>query len=321
MAVPTWQSPNNWLSYSKPAKGPDVLTVAYKTDALRKVIYRYDATKNPAVQTSSGQPIYVITSTGISGDAKRTLVSEVFQDDIKTFLKGSVVGRKMVQIVKDAWLCGYNHSADTPTYTDFTKGRNGNSSSCNYDLANKQWELGADDVTGAWSEGVIENDKKGAQYGTPAPYQAKQGAGYYTGAWDAFGMTAAEFYKMLGPPINSPPSLSGKLDGVRFYDADGKSKTFNGTVTVKGANGEGFLYVEGDLQFNGDFVYRGLIYATGKITVNGRFWVLGAVASGDKLVLNGPDGEMAILYSHDAIAEGISTNTGPVLTLSWREKP
>jgi type II secretory pathway pseudopilin PulG len=322
VAVPTWQDPSSWLKYSTPGKGPDVLTVRYKTDAKQKVIYRYDPTKNPAIQTLSGQPIFVINSTGLVGDTKRTLVSEVIVEDVVTNVKGAATGAKMVQIVKDAYMCGYNHRVDTPTWTNVPKGRNGGTNSCNEDLASQKWEIGpaANDITGAWSEGVIVNDKKGDQYGSPAKYQANQ-IGFYGGAWEVFAMTQAEFYTMIGTSIKSPAPLVGNVDGLRYYDADGNPKTNGGTVEVRNAEGEGFMYVEGDIQFKSDFVYRGLIYSTGRITIDGRAWILGGVICKDKLILRGPDDEVVILFSHDAIAQGIVQNAGRMLTLSWREMP
>lgn len=320
VAVPTWQDPSAWLSYSTPGKSSDVLTVRYKTDAKKKVIYRYNPTLNPAIQTASGQPIFVIEATGRVGDTKRKIVSEMIVDEVVTNLKGAVMGGKMVQIVKDSYFCGYNHRSDTPTYTNLPKGRDAKPGACNEDLANKKWEIGSDNITGAWSMGVVENTKKGDQYGSPAGYQANQ-VGFYKGPWEVFAMTQSEFYTLMGSPIKSPAPLQGTIDGVRFYDADGNSNTYGGTVEIRNAEGEGFLYVEGDIECKSDLVYRGMIYATGKIAIDGRAWVLGGLVCGDKLLIRGPDDQVAVLYSHDAIAQGIVTSAGRMLTLSWREMP
>jgi hypothetical protein len=45
------------------------------------------------------------------------------------------------------------------------------------------------------------------------------------------------------------------------------------------------------------------------------------VIAGNDIHFNGVDKEMAVLYSHDAIVEGIARQAGPFVTLSWREKP
>src|SRR5437867_1314081 len=66
-ALSTSQPEGSWLRYSSAGRDPTALTVTYKTDAARSVIYRYDPLLEPAIQTSSGMPIFRITSTGRSG--------------------------------------------------------------------------------------------------------------------------------------------------------------------------------------------------------------------------------------------------------------
>ena len=46
-ALATSQPAGSWLDYSSPARGPDVLTIRYKTDAARTLIYRYDRVRSP----------------------------------------------------------------------------------------------------------------------------------------------------------------------------------------------------------------------------------------------------------------------------------
>jgi hypothetical protein len=46
-------------------------------------------------------------------------------------------------------------------------------------------------------------------------------------------------------------------------------------VGPNGVDGEGLLYIDGDLNLNSNFSYKGLIYCEGDITVNGNAWVLG----------------------------------------------
>ena len=60
----TGQPSGQWLTYSTSTKGGKALTIEFRTDAARTVIYKYDRTLNPPVQTASGQPILRITSTG-----------------------------------------------------------------------------------------------------------------------------------------------------------------------------------------------------------------------------------------------------------------
>src|SRR5580765_1129709 len=67
----TGQPAGQWLSYSTANRGPDVLTVEFKTNRARDQIYRYDPTLSPPINTVSGYPIYRVTSTGVRGGVKR----------------------------------------------------------------------------------------------------------------------------------------------------------------------------------------------------------------------------------------------------------
>ena len=178
-----------------------MLTVTYKTNAARTQIYRYDATKNPAIQTASGAPIYVVTATGKFSDSKRTVITEVFQKPMKPYLKGAVVAKKKIDSKQDdSYFCGYNHRSDTPTWTNIPDGRNKNDNACNDDLAQQKWELGSGDIPGAWSQGKIKDTKKADFYGSPAGYQENQ-TGFYGGVWDVFAMCQSDFYAWIGPLV------------------------------------------------------------------------------------------------------------------------
>ena len=80
----TAQPAGSWLSYSTAARDPRALTVTYKTNAAKTVIYKYDAAKSPPVQTVSGQPIFEIKSSGKAGTAVRTILADVVATDRKS---------------------------------------------------------------------------------------------------------------------------------------------------------------------------------------------------------------------------------------------
>ena len=77
-ALATGQTAGSYLNYSTATIGPDVLTIGWKKNSLNQVM-KYDGSKNPAIQTLSGTPIYTITSTGRVGTARRSIVTEVIQ--------------------------------------------------------------------------------------------------------------------------------------------------------------------------------------------------------------------------------------------------
>src|SRR5262245_50383826 len=62
-ALATGQPAGSYLNYTRPDRGPDVLTIGWKRNAANQVL-KYDSTKNPAIQTLTGIPIYTITATG-----------------------------------------------------------------------------------------------------------------------------------------------------------------------------------------------------------------------------------------------------------------
>ena len=144
-ALATAQPGGKWLTYSTAGRGDQALTVTYKTDPTRTKIFRYDQKKNPAVQTTSGQPIFVITSTGRKGNDTRTVVTEVIQKPFDPEIKAAVVADVDLRLEGNSVVCGYNHQYLTPLwYGD--KGRSGINSCVPY-------EIGDGEVLGAWAAG------------------------------------------------------------------------------------------------------------------------------------------------------------------------
>jgi Tfp pilus assembly protein PilX len=322
IAIPTWQNSGNWLPYSTDVKGSDVLTVTYKTNTARTKIYRYDAAKNPAIQTTSGDPVFVITSTGHAGDTKRTIITEVIQNEVKTFCKAAVIAKKRVHIQGDSWLCGYDHSADTPDWTDVPNGRDAGSNACNDDPTNQLWELGSNDKVGVWCGGRIDGTYNGKQYGSPSAYLQNQ-SGFYAGAWELLGMTQNQFFALIGNPIVNPKTLKGDLSGIHYYAAARRHWWWWnwGSVVIQNGRGTGLIYVDGDAYFKGDFVWHGLIYCTGRVQFDGRAWILGCVVSEKDLHLHTWDKRCSVLYSNNAITQAVGLYGAGFVTTSWREKP
>jgi Tfp pilus assembly protein PilX len=311
-ALATAQPAGAWLAYSTANKGPNVLTVSFKTDAARTVIYKYDASKNPPIQTTSGMPIYQVTSTGMSGNATRRIVTEVMQQPVITNMKGAVVcGIEINKFNGNAFACGYNHRADTPDDTG-SGGRTG-SGGCNENPGINHWETGSGNLTGLWSAGTISSGGASNDDGTP-PEAASQ-TGFYAGPWEALGMTQAAFYAWIGSPVNSIP---GNPNGVYYVDDNATTQDGSWSGSAGGATGSGMLYVDGDLTMNAGFNYRGLIYVEGDVKLNGHAWILGGliVRGKTKVKINGG---ATVLYSSDAIAQNIAKTKGSFITLSWRE--
>jgi len=311
-ALATAQPAGAWLAYSRSTKGPEVLTVAFKTDAQRTLIYKYDSTLNPPVQTVSGMPIYQITSTGVSGNARRRIVTEVMQQPVITNIKGAITaGIGIGKFNGNAWACGYNHRADTPDGTG-DKGRTGNGG-CNEDPSINHWEVGSGDLTGLWSTGTINSGGASTDAGSPA--EASNQPGFYAGPWEALGMTQAGFFQWIGSPITTIPTAP---NGVYYVDDNSTTQDHTWIGSAGGGSGSGMLYVDGDLTINSNFNYRGLVYIEGDLKLNGTAWILGGliVRGNTDIKINGG---CTVLYSADAIKQNIAKSKGQFVTLSWRE--
>jgi hypothetical protein len=307
VGVGTKQPAGSWLAYSTAQRSPDALTVRFKTDAARSVIYKYDATRTPKINTVSGMPIYEVTATGITGTARRTVVTEVIQKPFYANAKAALTAGHDIDFIGNAVVCGYNHSADTPT--DAGKNRRGNNPDC------VPWEIGTGNLPGAWSTGAINPGGGSTQTGQPSGNLGGQ-PGFYAGPWDAFNMPQADFLSWIGAPITAVPST---LKGIFYFDNNSTIGDQSASIGIHGADGEGLLYVDGDLTINAGFVFRGMIYVEGDLTMNGQAWVLGGIIVKGRGSVR-QNGGATILYSSEAIARALAKYGGQFVTLSWREK-
>jgi Tfp pilus assembly protein PilX len=307
-ALPTAQPAGKWLNYSTAAKGDQALTVTYKTDPARTVIFRYDTKKNPPVQTATGQPIFVITATGRKGSDTRTVVTEVIRKPFEPDIKGALTTDVDTRFSGNCTVCGYNHRLLTPLGYG-ADGRGGPNSCVPY-------EVGAGDVPAVWSGGTIDPGGGSVVAAASSPATLPTQTGFYSGPWDAIGMSQDEFASMVGAPVTAVPA---NLNGITYIDSDGVPQNQSGSWGITTTSGEGLLYVDGDLNLTGPFNYKGLIYVEGNLTSSGHIWVLGAIVargrSGVKLT-----GGAALLYSEEAIQLAVSKFAGQFVTLSWREK-
>src|SRR4029079_11979844 len=95
----------------------------------------------------------------------------------------------------------------------------------------------------------------------------------------------------------------------------------SGSYAYHGGDGEGFLYVDGDMHINGNFTYRGLVYIEGNLDINGTCWILGGLVCRGKTQINIATGNFTVLYSADAISQALAKYGGQFVTLGWREGP
>jgi Tfp pilus assembly protein PilX len=304
VGLATAQPAGQWLTYSKATRDPDVLTVKYRTDTASPptVIYRYDPTKNPAIQTTTGSAIFVITSTGYDGKDIRRIQQEVIQKPFNVNVKAALAAEKGIDFLGNSHTCGHDHSALTPAGTR--------------DVDCQPYETGPiPPLPGGWSEGAVSSGGASVQRGQPSGYVESQ-TGFYAGPWEALSMSQAEFFQWIGAPLNNEPDPPR---GIYYLDDNTIQGDQSGNYAYHGGDGEGMLYVDGDLTINGNFTYRGIIYVEGDTKINGTLWVLGAIIVKGKTTIKHANGNAALLYSSEAIQQALQKYGGSLVAISWRQ--
>jgi hypothetical protein len=310
VAFATGQPAGQWLPYTTADKDTNALTVTYKTDPTRSVIYRYDPNVVPSINPNTGFPIFVVTARGQKGDDVRRIRTEVIQKPFNVSVNGAMSAKNGIDFSGNAEVCGYNHRIDTPSQTNGVHGPPGPVGPCT------AWEIGSGDLPGSWSEQNITSGGSASQGGNPVKNQGSQGSGFYTGPWDALGVTQAEFFSWVGAPTAVAPMPP---TGIYYLDNNTIHQDQSGTFAYAGGNGEGLLYVDGDCTLNGNFNYRGLIYIEGDLHINGNVWILGGLIVKGKSRVKIANGSCVVLYSRDTIQQSIAKYGGQFMTLSWTE--
>ena len=315
-ALATSQPSGSWLSYTTDARGPNTLTIAYKTDAARSLIYKYDSSRNPALNTSSGQPVYEITSTGTVGTTQRTIVVDVVARPPSFNAKGALTAGGQIQVANNDYICGFNHALSTPDWTSASVGRNGANPGVDAQhttcIPN---ELGTGNMTGIWASGSGQPTpvgNAGPIWGVPNVQYNQPGG--YTGPWDMLGMTQADYAAWLPTRRTTAPA---SWNGAFYLDKDATLNNAQGSWTFGNITGQGFLYIDGQVQVNGTLFWKGLIYVNGQFQHSGLIWVLGAITGSVQMQTQNENG--AILYSKDAIDYYMAVYAGKYTPISWRE--
>ena len=313
IGLATGQPIGGYLDYTTPERSPDALTIAWKKNAAGTAVMKYDPTKNPKIQELTGSPIYVVTATGRVNNARRTVVTEVMAKPYQVNAKGALVADIPVGALGTAAICGYDHSIDTP-YDDGKDGRILDMPSPDPDHCLDNEKVGTN-VPGVWSTQTINPGGAAKLEGNP-PMSASQ-PDFYGGPWDVFNMSQAEYWSFIGAPV----PFAGKTDWNGVFNVDGNNITQDGSedMAVHSVNGEGMLYVDGDLSINAGFHYKGLIYIEGDLKINGNCWILGSIVVKGQTEITA-NGAMTLLFSRDAIEQMLTKYGGQFVTLSWREK-
>ncbi|MBI5168989.1 MAG: hypothetical protein HZA61_05850 [Candidatus Eisenbacteria bacterium] len=318
----TRQPSGQVLDYTTTAPGPGALTIGFRTNPSRTVIYRYDSALNPAINTASGPPIFQITSTGKVGNTSRTVMVDVVSRPPTFNAKGALTAGGEINVHNGIFVCGHNHSAATTDFTAINVGRSaapganpgadaGHTSCLGY-------EVGASSQAGAWAGGTAAVDPPSYATGTPAT-SSGGAASRYTGPWDALGMSQADYLQWMPVRRSTVPT---NWNGSFNLDKDAtfnNNQGGNQSWTLNNVNGSGFLYIDGHVILQGDFVWRGMVYINGQVETQGRIWVLGTMIGQGQIEVQGSGSGGAILYSRDAVDYYLSMYAGSYQRIAWRE--
>lgn len=298
----TIQDPTqDYLQYSEKSGTDNVLTIRHKWedrngDGARDAneIVRYNPLLVPPENFSSGFPIEEITVTGRTANAERIIRAEVTKRTIVARTLAALYCDKAITLTGNCAFCGYNHSINTPPWTQ--------PNACN------AWHLSSGHLPGVTTSGDMVKVKGSADVGgDPMPIDDAATNPFYD-LNEVLGMSVAEVNDLLANADNT--SLTDPLNGITYIKGDVKI-TSNFT-------GEGLMYVTGDLLGAGSFNYKGLIYVEGDLHYTGTPWILGSVVVRGTSDWNFSAGNAAVLYSSDAITQALSGSM-PCIVLSWSE--
>lgn len=302
IATGTIQDPKQaYLEYSSPNGTDGVLTIKHKWvdrdgDSARDAneIVRYDPLMIPPENFSSGFPVEIVTVTGNSAMGRRMVEAEVVKQTLVARTLGALYVDKAVKLTGNCAFCGYNHSVNTPVYTQPNACVPFHHSSGNLPGVTST----GDDVKTQGSADVL---------GNPTPIDNAATNPFYNLA-EVLGLPQAEVNKMLANADHT--SITDPLDGITYIKGDAK--------ITSNLTGEGLIYVTGDLNAAGSFIFRGLIYVEGDVHFTGSPWILGSMIVRGTSDFNFSSGNAAVLYSKDAISQALS-GALPCLVLTWRE--
>jgi hypothetical protein len=266
-------------------------------------LVRYDAARIPPENFDAGSPIEVVTVAGHRTDARRSLVVETTRYPFTPNVFAALTSNEKVDVRGNVHVCGMNHQASTPTFTDLE--------------TNPPCSPNYDETSGHLSGITTTGDKidvKGSTdiLGQPSAIDTSSTNPFYTLA-EALGVTQDVIDQVLTDPDHTSATDAPPLEGIVYINGDATGgQRFNDT------SGQGLIYVTGDMAIAGNFTWRGLIYVEGDVTITGTPWILGALmVEGDTEYAFG-GGTPNILYSREMLQLALEMAFDYVV-LSWKE--
>ncbi|MDO9390845.1 MAG: PilX N-terminal domain-containing pilus assembly protein [bacterium] len=352
----------NQLSYTvsdiNSADAQYVLTARYKTNAAGNAIFFYDygtgtqhLVNGPPFNAPNDNsfPIWVIRSTGMVGNVRRSVEAEVTRNKVEINVTAAVSCDQAVWATGAFSVCGHNHLMSTPVGTRVKQG--GSSNPCHDD----GWEVCDRDAAGYAADSCIaggclpgitttgdanEPPKGGGdELGFPV---GNSNTGTFKEIWEALGFaTEADMRSAYNITQFNTKAGASITDGCGFYEYTGDmtpdgSKANELSISDLPDSSRGILWVRGPFDGVGAGCFKGLLYVDGEMAVSNKIWVLGAVMiKGDNVNYDGVSGNAPgagrgmhmrgngdLLYSSEMlqyVMQQISSSSIGLKQISWRE--
>jgi hypothetical protein len=305
--TPTVQSSSSQLAY---ASATEHVTVRHKwqdrdADGVRDAneIVRYDPNKFPPENFDSGSPVEVIDVQGHRAEARRRLRVECTRFPFAPNVLAALSSDRGVDVRGNVCLCGHDHLASTPTNTDLAT-----NPPCSPNYDQPEGHRPAITTTGDPVDARGSSDL----LGDPVATDTSSTNPFYSLA-QALGVTQDVLDQLLAHANHHSAHDGNPLDGVTYIDGDA-----TGGEKFNGVTGTGLLYVNGDLDVSGTFVWRGLIYVEGDFKITGTPWILGGIWVRGRSDYAFSGGSPAILYSSEQLRLSLESAFEYII-LSWKE--
>lgn len=305
--TPTLQATTALLDYARPGR---YLTVRHKWrdrngDGVRDAgeVVRYDASRFPPENFDTGSPVEVIEVEGWRGDARRRVRVEATRYPFAPNVLAAITSDRGVDVRGNVAICGHDHQAATPADTDLQT-----NPPCSPDFDEADGHKPAITTTGD----LVDRTGSSDLLGEPAAIDTSASNPFY-GLAEALGVTQDVVDRILANADHASSQDGSPLDGITCVNGNA-----TGGEKFNNVTGSGLLYVRGDLDVSGTFVWRGLIYVEGDFTITGTPWILGAVVVKGRSQYAFSGGSPAILYSSEMLRLALETAFSYVV-LSWKE--
>jgi hypothetical protein len=295
----TIQSNTSRLEYSSQSDAATALTIEHKWqdldgDGVREngEIVLYDGSKYPPENFATGSPVEIVTVTGRSATAEREVKVEATRFPLNINARAALLCDMGVDVRGNVTVCGHDHAYDTPHFTMYP--------GCQaFEYCGPP--LHANCLAQGCLVGVMTTgdpiDRRGTTDldGEPSAEDTSSTNQFLTLA-ETLGIEQDDLAEILANADYFAVGAADPQEGITYVDnAGGADASWNN------GDGNGLLYVTGNLNTQGNFTWRGLVYVEGDYVMTGTPSIVGAVVVRGTSSWAFSGGDPCILFSSEAL--------------------